>query len=142
MTRSRCTAARIGPRVEVARSLGISDGSLASWVKAVEEVALPDALDPHETADLANEIFEIHGRHAAPTALHGSMASSAQGPLILPQVGDANQGRVRPRRRAPPQEVAARPARHRAGSGPVEPRLHRGAFGSALGRGHHRVPLS
>ena len=32
-------------RVEVARSLGIIDGSLELWVKAVEESELPSALD-------------------------------------------------------------------------------------------------
>ena len=41
------------PRVEVARSLGISDGSLAAWVKAADEAELPGALDPHERAELA-----------------------------------------------------------------------------------------
>ena len=41
------------PRVEVARSLGISDGTLAAWVKAAEEAELPGALDPHERAELA-----------------------------------------------------------------------------------------
>ena len=40
-------------RVEVARSLGISDGSLASWVKAAEESEQPGALDPTERAELA-----------------------------------------------------------------------------------------
>ena len=40
-------------RVEVARSLGISDGSLASWVKAAEESEQPRALDPTERAELA-----------------------------------------------------------------------------------------
>ena len=43
------------PRVEVARSLGISDGSLASWVKAAEEAEQPGALDPHERAELARQ---------------------------------------------------------------------------------------
>ena len=41
------------PRVEVARSLGISDGTLAAWAKAAEEAELPGALDPHERAELA-----------------------------------------------------------------------------------------
>ena len=41
------------PRVEVARSLGISDGTLAAWVKSAEEAELPGALDPHERAELA-----------------------------------------------------------------------------------------
>ena len=41
------------PRVEVARSLGLSDGTLAAWVKAAEEAELPGALDPHERAELA-----------------------------------------------------------------------------------------
>jgi len=41
------------PRVEVAKSLGISDGSLASWIKAAEEQEAPGALDPTERAELA-----------------------------------------------------------------------------------------
>lgn len=40
-------------RVEVARSLGISDGSLAAWVKAAEEAEAPGALDADERAELA-----------------------------------------------------------------------------------------
>ena len=41
------------PRVEVARLLGISDGSLASWVKEADEAEQPGALDPNERAELA-----------------------------------------------------------------------------------------
>jgi transposase len=40
------------PRAEVARSLGIADGSLASWVKAANESEAPGALDPDERAEL------------------------------------------------------------------------------------------
>lgn len=40
------------PRVEVAKSLGISDGSLASWMKAAEEQEAPGGLDPTERAEL------------------------------------------------------------------------------------------
>lgn len=39
-------------RVEVAKSLGISDGSLATWIKAAEEQEAPGALDPTERAEL------------------------------------------------------------------------------------------
>lgn len=39
-------------RVEVAKSLGISDGSLAAWVKAVEAEEEPGALDADERAEL------------------------------------------------------------------------------------------
>jgi len=40
-------------RAEVAKSLGISDGSLAAWVKAVEATEVPGALDADERAELA-----------------------------------------------------------------------------------------
>jgi len=40
------------PRVEVAKSLGISDGSLASWVKAAREAEVPGALSADERAEL------------------------------------------------------------------------------------------
>ena len=40
-------------RAEVAKSLGISDGSLAAWVKAVEAAEVPGALDADERAELA-----------------------------------------------------------------------------------------
>jgi transposase len=40
------------PRVEVAKSLGISDNSLAAWVKQAERDEAPDALDPDERAEL------------------------------------------------------------------------------------------
>jgi len=39
-------------RAEVAKSLGISDGSLAAWVKQTERDELPGALDPDERAEL------------------------------------------------------------------------------------------
>ena len=39
-------------RAEVAKSLGISDGSLAAWVKAVEAEDEPGALDVDERAEL------------------------------------------------------------------------------------------
>lgn len=39
-------------RAEVAKSLGISDGSLATWVKQAERDELPGALDPDERAEL------------------------------------------------------------------------------------------
>jgi transposase len=41
------------PRSEVARSLGISDGSLAAWVKQADRDDLPGALDADERAELA-----------------------------------------------------------------------------------------
>ena len=41
------------PRSRVAESLGISDGSLAAWVKAAERDAVPGALDADERAELA-----------------------------------------------------------------------------------------
>ena len=40
------------PRSEIARSLGISDGSLAAWVKAANDAELPGALDANERAEL------------------------------------------------------------------------------------------
>ena len=39
-------------RAEVAKSLDISDGSLAAWVKAVEAAEAPGALDQDERAEL------------------------------------------------------------------------------------------
>ena len=39
------------PRAEVARSLGISDGSLAAWVKQAR-VEAESGLDPNERAEL------------------------------------------------------------------------------------------
>jgi len=41
------------PRSEVAKSLGISDGSLAAWVKQADRDELPGALDADERAELA-----------------------------------------------------------------------------------------
>ena len=40
-------------RAEVAKSLGISDGSLAAWVKAAARDEQPGALDANERAELA-----------------------------------------------------------------------------------------
>ena len=40
-------------RAEVAKSLGISDGSLAAWVKAIEATEAPGVLDADERAELA-----------------------------------------------------------------------------------------
>ena len=40
-------------RAEVAKSLGISDGSLASWAKAADAADEPGALDATERAELA-----------------------------------------------------------------------------------------
>ena len=39
-------------RAETARSLGISDGALAAWVKEAERDEVPGALDPSERAEL------------------------------------------------------------------------------------------
>lgn len=39
-------------RAEVAKSLGISDGSLAGWVKAFKAAEEPGGLDPDERAEL------------------------------------------------------------------------------------------
>jgi transposase len=39
-------------RAEVAKSLGIADGSLAAWVKAAERDEAPGALDADERAEL------------------------------------------------------------------------------------------
>jgi transposase len=47
------------PRSEVARSLGISDGSLAAWVKAAEREEVPGALDASERAELARLRKEV-----------------------------------------------------------------------------------
>lgn len=41
------------PRCRVAESLGISDGSLAAWVKEFERYEKPGALDVDERAELA-----------------------------------------------------------------------------------------
>lgn len=41
------------PRCQVAESLGISDNSLANWVKEAEPDEQPDALDADERAELA-----------------------------------------------------------------------------------------
>lgn len=41
------------PRCQVAESLGISDGTLAAWVKAADADAVPGALDADERAELA-----------------------------------------------------------------------------------------
>ncbi len=46
-------------RAEVAKSLGISDGSLASWVKAIEASEVPGALDADERAELARLRKEV-----------------------------------------------------------------------------------
>ncbi len=40
-------------RAEVAKSLGISDGSLAAWVRQAERDELPGALDTDERAERA-----------------------------------------------------------------------------------------
>lgn len=40
------------PRVEVAKSLGISDGSLAAWTREAEAREAPGALDEDERAEL------------------------------------------------------------------------------------------
>ena len=40
------------PRVEVAKSLGISDGSLAAWVKQAREADEPGALTADERSEL------------------------------------------------------------------------------------------
>ena len=39
-------------RAEVAKSLGIADGSLAAWVKSAERDEVPGALDANERAEL------------------------------------------------------------------------------------------
>lgn len=41
------------PRCQVAKSLGISDGSLAAWVKEIDAADEPGALDANERAELA-----------------------------------------------------------------------------------------
>lgn len=41
------------PRCQVAKSLGISDGSLAAWVKEIDAADEPGALDADERAELA-----------------------------------------------------------------------------------------
>ena len=49
-------------RAEVAKSLGISDGSLAAWVKAAERDEVPGALDASERAELErlrNEVKDL-----------------------------------------------------------------------------------
>jgi transposase len=40
-------------RAEVAKSLGIHDGSLAAWVKTADAAEVPGALDADERAELA-----------------------------------------------------------------------------------------
>ncbi len=46
-------------RAEVAKSLGISDGSLAAWVKAANAAEEPGALDADERAELARLRKEV-----------------------------------------------------------------------------------
>jgi transposase len=46
-------------RAEVPKSLGISDGSLAAWVKAVERDEEPGALDASERAELERLRAEV-----------------------------------------------------------------------------------
>lgn len=46
-------------RAEVAKSLGISDGSLATWVKAADAAEEPGALDADERAELARLRQEV-----------------------------------------------------------------------------------
>lgn len=46
-------------RAEVAKSLGISDGSLAAWVKAANAAEEPGALDADERAELARLRREV-----------------------------------------------------------------------------------
>ena len=41
------------PRCQIAESLGISDGSLAAWVKEADAADEPGALDANERAELA-----------------------------------------------------------------------------------------
>ena len=41
------------PRCQIAESLGISDGSLAAWVKEADAAGVPGALDATERAELA-----------------------------------------------------------------------------------------
>ncbi len=41
------------PRCQVAKSLGISDGSLAAWVKETDAADQPGGLDADERAELA-----------------------------------------------------------------------------------------
>ena len=41
------------PRCQIAESLGISDGSLAAWVKEADAADGPGALDANERAELA-----------------------------------------------------------------------------------------
>ncbi len=41
------------PRCQVAKSLGIADGSLAAWVKEINAADEPGALDADERAELA-----------------------------------------------------------------------------------------
>ena len=41
------------PRGQIAESLGISDGSLAAWVKEADAADEPGALDADERAELA-----------------------------------------------------------------------------------------
>ncbi len=41
------------PRCKIAESLGISDGSLAAWVKQADAANEPGGLDPGERAELA-----------------------------------------------------------------------------------------
>jgi len=41
------------PRCQIAESLGISDGSLAAWIKEADAANEPGALDADERAELA-----------------------------------------------------------------------------------------
>ena len=68
-------------RVEVARSLGISDGSLASWVKAADESENPGALDPTERADSRVENTVRTRQVRLPTTIATAYPSSDVGNL-------------------------------------------------------------
>ena len=204
-------------RAEVAKSLGIADGSLAAWVKAIEASEVPGALDADERAELgsaaagerrtcgwtarssarqppishgrrpgelcrfvsdhageypvkrlcqlvevprssyyewstrplsdhylddawlANEIYDIHvasrrtygaPRVRASSATRGRCHAASGSPGSWPSAASSA-------RTAAGSGAGARPTPPRPG--PAGAGLHRRAFRSALGRGHHRV---
>lgn len=65
-------------RAEVARSLGISDGSLAAWVKVADAAEEPGALDADERAELARLRREVKDLRRDREILRKAAADFAQ----------------------------------------------------------------
>jgi hypothetical protein len=88
-----------------------------------------DSRDPHE---VSRDLRGAAGVRAAAPQRHPCVSAPCR----------PADGRQRPGRRARPPEMAAgNPPRDGAHRGPAATRLHRSGIGSAVGRGHQRVPL-